>query len=343
MQRKSWLTTAALVTGLAVGAVAGPSIQATVVSAQTTTTKGATFQSIFLDKLAGALGIQRTALDTAMTTASKAAATQAVQDGTMTQAQADALSGRIQSGDLGALGGGRGGFEGMRQTQQALIEGAAKALGITADELRTQLQSGQTLAQLATTYKTTEAAVTTAALDAAKTALDTAVKAGTITQAQADATYTQLQSQGSNLFAPRPFEGPGGRGGRGGHGDGPGGPAIGAVHQAVADAAAKTLGITADELRTQLRSGQTVAQLAAAHGTTEQAVTTAALSAGKTALDAAVKAGTITQAQADAAYTQLQAAGSGLFGPRGHGPKPAPAPAAPAPQAQPAVPSGSGV
>jgi len=91
------------------------------------------------------------------------------------------------------------------------------------------------------------------------------------------------------------------------------------VQQAMVDAAASTLGITADELKTQLRSGQTLAQLAQANATTEQAVVNAALAAAKTRLDAAVTAGTLTQAQADGAYTQLQQRGAQLFVPHGRG------------------------
>lgn len=48
------------------------------------------------------------------------------------------------------------------------------------------------------------------------------------------------------------------------------------VRQAMLTAADTTLGITADELTTQLRSGQTLAQIAQANGRTEQDVIRAA-------------------------------------------------------------------
>jgi len=90
-----------------------------------------------------------------------------------------------------------------------MLEAAAQALGITADELQTELRNGQTLAQLAQANNTTEQAVIDAALAAAKAQLDQAVAAGTITQAQADAAYAGLEAKGANLLS-------GGRGGRGG-------------------------------------------------------------------------------------------------------------------------------
>jgi len=93
--------------------------------------------------------------------------------------------------------------------RQAMLEAAAQALGITADELQTELRNGQTLAQLAQANNTTEQAVIDAALAAAKAQLDQAVAAGTITQAQADAAYAGLEAKGANLLS-------GGRGGRGG-------------------------------------------------------------------------------------------------------------------------------
>jgi hypothetical protein len=137
----------------------------------------------------------------------------AVQQGTLTQAQADALKARIQAGDLGALLSGRGGPGGRGEiggVKQAMLDAAAKALNVTSTELQTQLRSGQTLAQLAQAHGTTEQAVVNAALAAAKTQLDQNVASGALTQAQADTIYAQLQQQGSNLFRSR---GPG-HGGR---------------------------------------------------------------------------------------------------------------------------------
>jgi len=212
MQRKSFIITAALVTGLVLGIVFG-SAGGSTASAQTeppaqtqTASPFDNLRTLFLDKLAAALNIDRPALDGAITSAGNSTVDEALAQGTLTQAQADALKARIQAGDAGALWGGHGGrgghghgprVEGLRE---ATFNAAAQTLGITADELRSQLAGGQTIAQLAAANNTTEEAVTNAALAAAKTQLDQAVAAGTLTQAQADAKYAELQQSGAGIL-----------------------------------------------------------------------------------------------------------------------------------------------
>lgn len=224
MKRRSIVTSAALAGGLLAGIVFGPgAATTTTVSAQTPSPSasaapaqsstpaqstappaaGSTLRSLFLDQLAAALNLDRSALDTAIASAGNSTADAAVAQGTLTQAQADALKARIQAGDVGALWSGRGGMRGERipGLRDAMSSAAASVLGITADELNTQLESGQTLAQLATAHNTTEQAVIDAALAAVKTELTSAVSAGTITQAQADARYVQLQDDGAAILS----------------------------------------------------------------------------------------------------------------------------------------------
>lgn len=216
---------AALTGALALGLGLGLVSQAAVTSAQTTPTAEATtgtssLASRFLDQLAAALGVQRAALDSAMGSAASDTLAAAVADGTLSQERADALAARAQAGDYGALLGGRGGPGGpggrhggarVEGLHTAMTEAAAQALGISADELRTALRDGQTVAELAAANGTTEQAVTDAALAAAKTQLDAAVAAGTLTQADADTIYADLEARGLEL---RGRGGP--RGGRGG-------------------------------------------------------------------------------------------------------------------------------
>lgn len=224
MGRRSFITTAALVAGLALGLVLSPTARSYVASAQTPSPSasasasasnkatGNTLFNSFLDKLAAALGIQRSELDTAITNAGNSTVDEALANGTLSQQQADALRSRIQGGNFGFFGGrgGRGGPEGglrLPGVKDAMINAAATTLNLSVDELRTQLRSGQTLAQIAQAQGTTEQAVTDAALAAAKTQLDQAVANGTVTQAQADAIYAELQARGTQLLQ---------RGGRGG-------------------------------------------------------------------------------------------------------------------------------
>ena len=111
-------------------------------------------------------------------------------------------------------------------------------------------------------------------------ALAPLVEDGTITQAQADAVIAALAEAGPP------------QGGRGGHGEmGRGGPGL--------DAAAEALGITADELRTELESGQTIAKVATAKGVDVQTVIDAMVAQFKAHLDEEVASGEHTQEEAD--------------------------------------------
>ena len=88
-------------------------------------------------------------------------------------------------------------------------------------------------------------------------------------------------------------------------GHGPGGP--GGHVEAVSDTsvAAKAIGISEADLLAALQGGQTVADVAKAHNVDLQVVIDALVADGQAELDAAVKAGTLTQAQADAEKAEL--------------------------------------
>ena len=142
--------------------------------------------------------------------------------------------------------------------------------------------------------------------DAAKAAaidqVDAALAAGEITKEQADAAKERINSgEAPLLFGPGFRRGGPGGFGPGGH-HGPGGP-----HHfgAVLDAAAQYLGLTEAELREQLLSGKSLADVAKAEGKTVAGLTTALHNAVKSDLDAAVAAGRITQSQADEALARF--------------------------------------
>jgi hypothetical protein len=106
------------------------------------------------------------------------------------------------------------------------------------------------------------------------------VEGGTITQAQADAVIQALVDAG-------PAQG-GRHGGPGGHRGGRG-----------LDAAAEAIGVTEDELRTALRDGQTLAEVAESKGVAPQAVIDAMVAELQAHLDEEVAEGDHTQAEAD--------------------------------------------
>ncbi len=90
-----------------------------------------------------------------------------------------------QERTLRAVGGFGPGLHG-----QAALDAAAKALGMTSDELSAQLWGGKTLADIADAkgvdIATVKAAVEAALVTEMKTAIQQAVTDGTLTQAKAD-------------------------------------------------------------------------------------------------------------------------------------------------------------
>jgi hypothetical protein len=125
--------------------------------------------------------------------------------------------------------------------------------------------------------------------------VDAQLEAGTITEAQADAMKERIRS-GDVPF----LVGPGMH--RGGLGHGPG---MGRPGGHLEDAAAY-LGVTEAELVEQLRAGKSLADVAKAEGKSVDGLKQALLASEKEELDALVAAGTITQAQADAALARRE-------------------------------------
>lgn len=141
-----------------------------------------------------------------------------------------------------------------------------------------------------------------------KDSLATLVTNGTITQAQADAITASIEAN-------RPTGGPGvGHGdGDGDHvGRGPGGPGLGRGGRGGPglDTAATALGMTAAELRTELESGKTIAQVATAKSVDVQKVIDALVAEATTHITDMVN-GVKPQAPVDPAATPSSAAANG--------------------------------
>jgi hypothetical protein len=126
------------------------------------------------------------------TAAIKAALKGLVDDKTLTQAQADKVASTL--GDSDALRGGFGmpggpGGPGLRRGGGLLgVEGpkadeaAAKVLGLSVDNLRTQLRGGSTLADIAKKQGKSVDTLVSALVAVAKEQLDESVKAGRLSQ-----------------------------------------------------------------------------------------------------------------------------------------------------------------
>jgi AraC-like DNA-binding protein len=197
----------ALVAALVIGAAAlaaSPS--------PTPSTAGDHPGQIFVQKLAGVLHLSPSQTSSDLKLAELQTIDQMVKDGQLTQAQADKIKQRIQSGQGGAPVFGFPGRRGfgdsglMMSLRTAEVNAVAGALGMSASDLQTQLRSGKTIADLEQQKGVSDAAVRAAAHDAATTVLDPAVKNGTITQSQEDAILQRITS-GPGIFGAGPRRG----------------------------------------------------------------------------------------------------------------------------------------
>jgi len=92
----------------------------------------------------------------------------------------------------------------MRDLKTGELNAVASALHMSTADLQSALRSGKSLSDLETQQKVSDSAVKTAMTKAAKSVLDKAVKAGTITQAQADAILSRAGSGLNFRFGHKP-------------------------------------------------------------------------------------------------------------------------------------------
>ncbi len=183
---------------LAVVAFAGGAYAATQSSTANT-------RQAFLNDVAKRLGVTPQQLTAALDGATLDQLQAAVKAGRLTQAQADALAQRLkQNSAAPALPfgfgfgrhferpGGPGGFGfGFHFRRMIELPAAANYLGLTAAQLFQQLESGKSLAQIATAKGTTVSGLEQAMTSAMKSRLDKLVAAKVITAAQ----ETQIMSR----------------------------------------------------------------------------------------------------------------------------------------------------
>lgn len=143
-----------------------------------------------------------------------------VEDGTITQAQADAVAETLASTEVHGGPGGHGGHGGPGfGILQEGLETAATTLGLTEDELRTQLEGGATLGEVADGAGVDHQVLVGALVQFAQQQLAERVSAGALTQERADAIGADLQVRITKSLD-RSLPGGHGGHGRGGHGGG---------------------------------------------------------------------------------------------------------------------------
>ena len=135
-----------------------------------------------IDDAAKQLGIPSSKLSDALKQALSDRIDAAVAAGRVTKAEGDALKARIQSNDFPIFGGHRGGSG--RHEFLGRLDSAAVYIGITEAQLRTELESGKSLAQVAQAHGKSVDGLIGALVGAAKEKLDQAVSAGRLTKAQ---------------------------------------------------------------------------------------------------------------------------------------------------------------
>jgi hypothetical protein len=185
--------------GLAVLAGAGGAYAATQQSPSATPPDRATEQKAFLDDLAKRLNVTRDKLDEALKGAASDRIDAAVAAGRLTKEQGEEAKKRIASGTGLALPGlrGRGGGPGFGHGPGGgpgrpgfgfgpgmSLSAAAKFLGLSDDELRTQLRDGKSLADVAKAKGTSTGDLKTAMKTAITSELDQAVKDNRLTADQ---------------------------------------------------------------------------------------------------------------------------------------------------------------
>jgi len=169
----------------------------------------------FLNDVAKRLNVTPEQLQAAIKGATDARIDQAVKDGKITKEQGDALKKRAADGGLPLLGpalgaGHKGGFgfggPGFGRHVGASLDAAAKYLDLTEEQLRTQLASGKSLADVAKDKGKTVDGLKKAMTADLQSKLDQAVKDKKLTQAQADEilkrTNDMLDDIVNNTFQP---------------------------------------------------------------------------------------------------------------------------------------------
>jgi uncharacterized protein YidB (DUF937 family) len=171
-------------------------------------------------------------------------------------------------GDHAEGRGHRGGFD---------LSVAAETLGLSEDDLKAQLEEGKTLAEIAEAQGVDKQALIDALVASAEARID---------EMKAELPERIAEMVESGLPAGGPGEGRGGPGGHGGRGPG-------------LDAAAEALGVTADDLRTAVEEGKTLAQVAEEQGVDVQTVIDAMVADLEAHLAEEVASGEHTQEEAD--------------------------------------------
>jgi hypothetical protein len=190
----------------------------------------------------------------------------------------------------------------MKMNRPSPLATASKALGVTEAELKTELEAGKSVSDVAKAKNIDLATVKAALLAEAKAHVDAAVAAGKHTAAEGVAKLAEVTSRIDTMLttAGLPARGSRGMGGMSGH-KGKGGPG-----KFMSATLATTLKLTQEDLKTQLHSGKSLADVAKAQSVDIADVKAVLTSDFSAHLAEEVTSGEHTQAEADAKLAEFK-------------------------------------
>ena len=208
-----------------------------------------------------------------------------LEDGTLTQTQAEAVASELAP--LVARARFQDQTREMVKRLGRLAGEIAEVLGINPDDLGEQLEAGLTLAEIAAANGSTGEQLVAQVTDHIGAHLAVQVTAGKLDQERADETVAATaQTLGNLIDVEHPF-----------------GTLVKerrnrAVRAVGLDAAAEVLGLSFDELRAQLESGSSLAQIAAGRGIEESELIDAILTPVVAQIERAVERGGLSEEEA---------------------------------------------
>lgn len=146
------------------------------------------FGGRFREAVAGILGVSVDEYDAAVEQAREQVVGEALEEGWLTEEQAEKMQERFEQGPGGRMGGGSmkapRGFMGRGET--SLVGVAAEALDMSVEDLHAELKDGKTIAEVAEAEGVDTQEIIDAYLARLEESLTQAVEDGKITQNQAD-------------------------------------------------------------------------------------------------------------------------------------------------------------
>ena len=158
----------------------------------------------YLQDLAKRLGVSVSTLQKDKLASAEDVLAQLVKDGKLTQTQANQLKQRLESHQA-CSGNGRGLWgrgvmiQSLKQYLPSVASQVAQGLHLTANQLMTQLQSGKSLSDIATTQGVSSTQLQTLVTSAIQSAVNKAVSDGNLTQQQAASIKQMLQKNPAAL------------------------------------------------------------------------------------------------------------------------------------------------